>query len=306
MSFLKNFMITNKKKLITHDGSFHADDIFACATLELVLEKKGEEYEVIRTRDPEIIKTGDYVFDLGGEYTADKNIFDHHQKGGAGKRENGIEYASFGLVWKHFGKELTSSEKVFEFIDVRLAAPVDAWDNGMDLVENKYDVSPYLIQHVFGSMRPTWREKDITNDQMFFKCVAIAKEVLQREITQASDAILAEERVMSIYNNAEDKRLIILDEAYPFEYILFSLPEPIFVVYPRATDGTWGVKAVRQDPKTFDNKKNLPTAWSGLRDEELAKITGVEDAVFCHRALFMAVAKSREGAIKLGQIALQS
>jgi len=50
----------------------------------------------------------------------------------------------------------------------------------------------------------------------------------------------------------------------------------------------------------------LPSAWAGLRDAELQKVSGVEDAVFCHRALFTAVARSKEGAIKLAQIALQS
>ncbi len=42
----------------------------------------------------------------------------------------------------------------------------------------------------------------------------------------------------------------------------------------------------------------------GLRDEELQKITGVEDAVFCHKGLFLAVSKSKEGAVKLAELAL--
>ena len=39
-------------------------------------------------------------------------------------------------------------------------------------------------------------------------------------------------------------------------------------------------------------------------DETLQKVTGVEDAVFCHKGLFLAVAKSKEGAIKLAELAL--
>ena len=72
------------KKLVTHNGSFHSDDIFAAATLIIYLEKRGEKYEIIRTRDQEIIKTGDYVFDVGGVYDEATNRFDHHQKGGGG------------------------------------------------------------------------------------------------------------------------------------------------------------------------------------------------------------------------------
>src|SRR3990167_1327152 len=98
------------KKLITHDGSFHSDDVFAAAALSLYLKKKGEAFKIIRGRDERIIKNGDYVFDLGGIYDEKSNRFDHHQIGGAGKRENGLEYSSFGLVWKKFGKKIAGRE----------------------------------------------------------------------------------------------------------------------------------------------------------------------------------------------------
>jgi len=41
-----------------------------------------------------------------------------------------------------------------------------------------------------------------------------------------------------------------------------------------------------------------------LRDKELQKVTGVADAIFCHRSLFLAVVKSKEGAIKLAELTL--
>jgi len=297
------------KKLVTHDGSFHTDDIFAAASLSIYLGNLGETFAIIRTRDEKIINIGDYVFDVGGIYDSNLNRFDHHQTGGAGKHDNGIDYSSFGLVWKKFGLELCGSQKAFDLIDKKLVAPIDAGDNGLDLVTNKYEVSPYFIQNAFSSMRPTWREENLTNDEMFLKCVGMAKEILSREIIQAKDEILAEDLVILIYKNTPDKRIIILDKHYPFENTLNNFPEPLFVICPRKNsegDETWGVKAVREDPKTFKNRKNFPSGWAGLRDEELQNVTGVSDAVFCHRALFLAVAKSKEGAIKLAQIAVES
>lgn len=299
MSFFKK-----KKKLVTHNGSFHADDIFACATLCLVLEKRGESFEIIRTRDPEIIKKGDYVFDIGAIYDPEINRFDHHQKGGAGKRENGIEYSSFGLVWKKFGEELVGSKEATELFDQRLVAPIDASDNGLDLVENKFSVSPYFIQYFFHSMRPSWNEKNLNIDKMFFKSVEIAKEVLTREIIQVEDFILAKEKTKEDYENAQDKRIVVLKEDYHYEDILNKFPEPLFLIYPRREGNSWGVRAVREDPNSFKNRKDFPAEWAGLRDEELQKITGVKDAIFCHRALFLAMAKSKEGAIKLAELAL--
>ncbi len=294
----------NKIKLVTHNGSFHADDIFAAATLSLLLEKKGKAFEIIRTRDIETIKAGDYVFDVGGIYDESINSFDHHQKEFNKKRENGIMYSSFGLVWKKFGKELTESDKIVELIDKHLAAPVDASDNGFDLVEAKYDILPYFIQHFFSSMRPTWRETNVTNDERFLECVKIAKVVLSREIIQAKDSVLAEEKVISIYQNAKDKRIIVLDEDYPYQDILDNLPELLFIIYPRNNDDLWGVRAARKDKTTFKNRKDFPEGWAGLRDQELQKVTGISDAVFCHKALFLAVAKSKEGAFKLAELAL--
>jgi uncharacterized UPF0160 family protein len=309
MKCLKNFMtIQNKKlKLITHDDSFHADDVFACAALGLMLEKKKDSFEVIRTRDKKIIKNAkkdnSYVFDIGGIYDAEQNKFDHHQPGGAGKRENGIEYASLGLVWKKFGPEICGSKKAAEILDKKLIAPIDAFDNGMNLVKNLSDVSPYFIEHFLFSMRPTWKEK-LTNDEMFFKSVEIAKIILTREIIQAQDALLAENAVISIYKSSPDKRIVVLDKSYPYEYILDDFPEPIFVIYPKENKSSWRVKAVKKDPKTFVNRKDFPKAWAGLRDQELQKVSGVSDAIFCHRGLFLAVAKSKEGAVKLAELAL--
>jgi uncharacterized UPF0160 family protein len=304
-------MSTTVKKLITHDGSFHADDVFACATLCLILEKNNEQPEIIRTRDEKIIKDGDYVFDVGGIYDKNTNRFDHHQIGGAGRRmvsegDIAIEYASLGLVWEKFGTVLTGENKITEILDKRLAAPIDAFDNGLDLVENKYDITPYYLQHFILSMRPTWREEGLSKDEMFLKCMEIAKEILKREIIQAQDALLAEKMIHSIYKDTKDKRIIVLDKDYPYEYILNDFPEPLFVIYPRSADSFWGVRAVKKTLKTFINRKNFPKLWAGLRDEELVNVTGVPDAVFCHRGLFLAVAKTKEGAIKLAQIAVES
>lgn len=295
------------KKLITHNGSFHSDDIFACATLCLILEKDNEKFEIIRTRDEEIIKTGDYVFDVGGVYDEEKNRFDHHQIGGAGKGENDIEYSSFGLVWKKFGTQFCESEKITNIIYKKLVAPIDAHDNGMDLILNKYDITPYNIQYFFYSMRPTWREENITDDEMFLKCVKMAKEILSREIIQAKDGVLAQEIIVATYQKTLDKRIVVLDKNYSFDYNLNNFTEPLFIISPRKnTENWWTVKAVREDIKTFKNRKDFPKSWGGLRDEELQKITGISDAIFCHRGLFLAVVGSKEGAIKLAQIAIES
>jgi uncharacterized UPF0160 family protein len=57
---------------------------------------------------------------------------------------------------------------------------------------------------------------------------------------------------------------------------------------------------------TFDLRKSFPESWAGKVDGELAKASGVPDAVFCHNKRFIAVAKSRDGALALVKKALEA
>ena len=299
----------NKKiKLVTHDGSFHVDDVFACATLSLVLENKRKQFLITRTRDEEIIKNANYVFDVGGLYNPELNRFDHHQVGGAGKRENGITYSSFGLVWKKFGTELTGLQEISDFIEKKLVMAVDANDNGIDLYKNNFsDVSPYTLQDVISTFSPTALE-DMEKDNQFLKALAWAKEILKREIKKASDQIEITKIIRSFYEKAKDKRLIVIDKPKVSRYEIWDalqdFSEPLFVVYGDKDD--WSIVAMRREKTGFGNRKDFPKSWAGLRAVELRSIAGVEDAVFCHNNLFLAVAESKEGAIKLAQIAVES
>jgi uncharacterized UPF0160 family protein len=296
------------KKLVTHDGSFHSDDIFACATLCLFLEKNGEKFKIIRTRDEEEIKSGDYVFDVGGIYDEKTNRFDHHQIGGAGKRANGIEYAACGLVWKKFGIELCSSREVVDVIDQKLFSPIDAFDNGISLYKSNFDdVLPFTINDVMSVFSPTSLE-NMSKDEQFLKAISFAKEILQREIKKTGDRIEITKIIQDFYKNSIDNRIVVVDKPKVSRYEVWNalqdFSEPLFVIYGDG-DG-WAAVAMKKEKNSFINRKNFPKSWAGLKDEELENVTGVPGAVFCHRGLFLTVAKTKEGAIKLAQIAVES
>ena len=126
-----------QKIIVTHDSGFHSDDVFAVATVLLVLEKKGEEGIIVRSRDEDVISKADFVVDVGRIYNEENEKFDHHQIGGAGVRENSIPYASFGLVWKKYGEVLCGDSDVQKIMDKSLVQFIDALDNGINLFENK-------------------------------------------------------------------------------------------------------------------------------------------------------------------------
>lgn len=302
--------ITKIKKLITHNGSFHADDIFACATLCLVLEKKGEEFKIIRARDEEIIKTGDYVFDVGGIYDEKINRFDHHQKDGAGARENGIPYSSFGLVWKKFGKDLCGSEEIAERVEKRIVQQVDANDNGFNIIAPIIpNVVPYGIHDVVFAFNPSFKEENPDFDKAFLKAGIFIKNLLLKEIEEAKDQEYIHKYIFRAISNRKDNSpIIVLDEYVPREKIWFEsvdYSDILFIVAPRdIKKESWKLIVLPENIGFFEFRKLLPKSWAGLRGEELQKITRTPDALFAHRNLFMAIVKSKQGAVRLAELAL--
>lgn len=288
------------KIILTHSGSFQADDIFAVAILMLVI---GES-KVVRTRDTDQIALADYVVDVGMVYDPALNRFDHHQPGGAGERPNGIPYASCGLVWKEFGERLAESKEAADLIDLNLMQPLDAHDNGVAIADYRFkNVREYSIVDFLYSFKPTVQANEEELYKVFMQLVEIAKELLGRETAKAKSVIEGEVKVREAYEASADKKIIILPEELPWGRVFAEKPDVLFVVYPR-NDSRWGVRVVQDSG--FVSRKPFPANWGGKRDEELQKITGVSDAIFCHRGLFMAVAETKEGAKKLAEIALNA
>ncbi len=292
------------KRIITHSGSFHTDEVFACAVLWILYDGM---VEVVRSRDPVVWGMADYLVDVGGVYNETIGRFDHHQIGGAGVRRNGIPYSSFGLVWKYCGEKVAGSAYAARMIDERMVQPIDAGDNGVQTFSTNGDISPYLIQNAVNAFRPGWdeiRDSREAVDKSFFDILKFAKRLLRREIVRLHGEEEGTRRTEQAYQDAEDKRIIILDDRYSWYGALCAHSEPLFVIKPSSDGRSWKVEAVRDSMSGFKNKKNLPEAWAGKRDDELARISGVPDAIFCHKERFVAKAGSKDGAIQLAQRAL--
>jgi len=297
--------ITDKKiRIITHSGTFHVDDVFAVAALQLL---HGVEHtEVLRSRDPAVWATGDYVLDVGNVYDATTKRYDHHQHGGAGARANGVPYSAFGLVWKHHGEDLCKSKEVAELLDREIVTPIDMADNGIEVYGNTNpDVHPYLIHRILVVMRPTWKESDV-HDERFMELLPFIRRVIEREIIVASDSIEAVHFVEEAYASAVDKRIVVLDKPYPWQKVLAKTPDALYVVKPKSQGTTWEVECVRGDMHSFLNRKSLPLPWRGFRDEVLSAKTGIPGSVFCHNNGFIAVTTTREGALALAKLAVDA
>jgi uncharacterized UPF0160 family protein len=253
-------------KVITHSGSFHADDVCAVSVLSLLYKKNGSEIEVTRTRDAALIAAGDIVLDVGGKYD-DAKFFDHHQQGGAGARPNGIPYASFGLIWKHFGEEYCGSKNVAEKFDKFFVQGVDAVDNGVNITESKYkDVFPVSLNSIVMSFVPFFDEGENKENEQFMKAVDIFSGIIERYVSFLKKEEEAKALVIDDYEKAADKRIIILKNPYPFQETLSTYKEPLFVIYKSPQSDTWHVKAVSENMESFKVRKSLPEAWAGKNE----------------------------------------
>jgi uncharacterized UPF0160 family protein len=289
-------------RVATHPGTFHADDVFAIAVLGLV----HGPLDVVRTRDEAVQAACDVRVDVGGRSDPAAGDYDHHQKGGAGERPNGIRFASFGLVWREYGERLAGGPDAATAIDERLVQGVDANDTGQTISESLVgDVRPMTVSGVVAAMNPAWDE-ELTPEQedaRFAQAVALATGIVERELAGAAAFARSQQLVRDAIGRAGDPRVIELDRNMPWrEAVVRGAPDALFVVYPKS-DG-WGMQAVPRELGTFANRRDLPAEWAGLSGDELAAVTGVADAVFCHTARFYASARSRDGITELARRAL--
>lgn len=284
--------------VVTHDGNFHADDVFSIAVLKTIFPT----LTLIRTRDKHVISQADIVIDVGNEYDPETGRFDHHQRGGAGARENGIPFSSFGLVWKKYGLDLCAGNQVVaDSVDAGLVSTIDAIDCGyVEGVEQGISLSQTISM-----FNPTWQE-DGNFDECFNEAVEFAQRLLKRFIASASGSAAAKKIVAKAITDADDPRVIILKQYTPWKKTVHSLSDQaLYMIYP-SHSGKWIIQTVPVEPGSFEDRKPLPKEWAGLSGEELQTVTGIEDANFCHNGLFIAGADSFTSVMNMASLALQN
>ncbi|MGA9859344.1 MAG: MYG1 family protein [Solirubrobacteraceae bacterium] len=289
--------------IATHDGSFHADEVFAIAALHLL----GEPVEVLRTRDRDSVAQADVRVDVGLRDDPAAGDFDHHQRDFDGARPNGVRYASFGLVWRAFGaRACDGDQEVADSVDATLVQAVDANDTGQQLTQPLIDgVHPMTISGIIGGFNARWDET-LTHEQereRFDAAVGLARDILAREVAAAAAGRRSARIVRDAIAAADDPRVVVLPVNAPWKQVL--VPETdaaLYVIYPKRQG--FGLEAVPRELGTFENRRDLPASWGGLDGPDLVAATGVQDALFCHAKRFLAVARSRAGIERLAQLAL--
>ncbi len=297
---LKN-LFKKKINVVTHSGTFHADDIFAVALLDLV---NDGNISITRTRDQKIIDKGDVVVDVGMVYDVAKNRFDHHQSGGAGDRGDGIPYSACGLVWKHFGRKLLPNIAEWSMVDQDIIRHIDAGDNGYEsFYSEKLDDHAWDFDKIFKTFNPHSKNPALL-DAQFKKLVTFTKTFLQTYFVKVAEKIAFWDSVEKAYLDATDKRILVLPAGGSHRKPLLNKPEPLFVIFPDSGSTNWIVSAVSLDKATFAVRKKFPENWRGKKGDDFISVSGDAGASFCHNNGHMVVATSFESAMSLTQKAL--
>lgn len=308
--------------IATHSGKFHADDVWAVAVLDMLYPGA----ELIRTRDMERIAKADFAVDVGGEWAPHRGRFDHHQKGFDGARPSGVVYASAGLVWKEYGArcvELIASQmdgyaisieqarQMANSIDTDVVQYLDLSDNGAA----RSAPGGYGLSAVVSGFNPTWIDEQATDGPaasealrltQFRRAMDIIKDVIINQVRYRVGSIRALEQVRQGELLEDGRVLFLKNGALPWAGVVRNeMPKVLFVIGYSINDDRYVLNAVPANPDNFDARLDLPRAWAGLRDADLAAVTGVADAIFCHNKLFIAAARSYQGALVLARQALE-
>ena len=298
--------------LVTHSGAFHADDLFAAS----VLRTLAPQAPIVRTRDGETIEhhrtAGGIVFDVGMAYDHQRRLYDHHQHNPPLRHEeDGLEvpYSSFGLIWKHYGrayldvlvgKDTTGLDSVWAQVDRRMVRRIDMADTNTIPPEEEGLRHPLSITRLLETFTPDFDAPAGHEDEAFETALPIASALLAAKVRTIAADLRAFEQARVAVRNRTDRRWFELPTGMPYlGAVKKEQAQDVLYALMPARDGTWQISAVRQASGEMGCRKPLPAPWAGLRGADLAAVTGVADAEFCHNGRFLAVAGTREGALAL-------
>jgi len=282
---------------ITHSGTMHADEVFATAFLEDYLGNR----KVYRTNNIDYTKVQEntLIYDVG------RGKFDHHQID-ALKRDDGITYCSFGLLWKEFGKDYLKKKSfsnidiLWEYIDKDFIEGIDADDNGFfPKIDAIYKVK--TLSNIIKIFNPSYDSYE-TESEQFIKAVDVAKKIFIEEVLYANGKVMANAIINKILDNLDsNSKYLILDKFLPYEETILNRSDMnnlLFVAFP-SNRGGYVIKTI---PKNLEDKTArvaFPSEWAGLEGKELEEKSKIPGLIFCHTGRFIVSCKDYNTVLKV-------
>ena len=277
-----------RRSVGVHDGSFHADEVTACALL--LLYDLIDSDRIVRSRDLALLSRCEYVCDVGGLYDPETKRFDHHQASYTG------DLSSAGMVGLYLKDQGIVSSATYNLLNATFLTGVDAHDNGRAHVERG---NATFSQIITSFVPPVYDAPKEVLDRAFFEAVNFAlgyiRRVLERFLYIQSCQKKVEESMKA------QERILCFEEAMPWLESFFELGgkdhPALFVIMP--SSGHWKLRGI---PPSLEERMKvrmpLPAQWAGLLNDELVRASGISGAIFCHKGRFISVWKTKEDALQ--------
>ncbi|VDM34403.1 unnamed protein product [Hydatigera taeniaeformis] len=240
-------------KLGTHNGVFHCDELLALAMLRQLPEYHNAQ--LIRSRDPDVLRDCDVVFDVGAEYDPDRHRYDHHQSSFNKTIQDfypnlkpAVKLSSAGLIYAHFGTRVISSilelkstdsevvKAIYPFLYCSFVSEVDALDNGVSMapVPLTYSINTGLSSRV-DRLNPPWNKVD--EDEM--KCFDQAYKLVESELVSTVRDLaetwypartIVKDAMLSRYSVHPSGAILYLSQGCPWKSHFFELEKEMLGV----------------------------------------------------------------------------
>lgn len=279
----------------THDGSFHADEVTACALL--LLFGLIDRNKIHRTRDPEVLERCEYVCDVGGVYDARIKRFDHHQ----------VEYtgslSSAGMILQYLRDKRIIDHAFYDYFNHSLILGIDAHDNGLA----KLEIGFCSFSQVVSNFLPIEYDHSAEKvEDAFLQALSFVEGHLLRLKKRYEYTQKCREKVKKCMEKST--LALVFDESLPWMENFFDLGGEVhpalFVLMP--TGSHWKLRGIPPNLRErMKVRKALPLEWSGLHEEDLRRVSGIEGAIFCHKGRFISIWESKEDALRALHIVLK-
>jgi uncharacterized UPF0160 family protein len=249
----------------------------------------------------------------------------------------GLVYLTFGKdiisVVTGVKKDSSDAEILHKQLYVKLIEAFDGNDNGVDLYDStglesaglkpKYDVTGFSMAAVVKrqfqrkgdekGLEPAQIQK--LEDERFEKASQFVGEQFISELTDLHSSWLpargvVREAFASRYQVHPSGQILVIphkDEGVPWSDHLYSAEEEegkakvLYVLFPEngTADSKWRIRSVSVASGSFKNRKDMPDAWKGLRDEQLSQVSGIPGCVFVHASGFIGGNQTYDGVLNM-------
>lgn len=285
----------NVIEVVTHDGQFHQDEIFACVLLNYFVDS---HLKITRTRNESIISNAKvnneiYLIDVGFDYNFSLNNFDHHQSDFDARSSNGDLYSACGLIWdmlKRKDIELPSGYiigKIDEFVN-----KVDRQDNGIEFFKEV----EFISMHNYASTNGADHPQNIRFNMAYQAAIAYFNNLMNLWSN------LEEIEKLSIYAISQSKNGIIFSEKKLHVNERMNASNNSLLVTKRQ-DSEYAISSLNSGIELdYSIKCPTPESWRGLSKSDLVKVSGFHGMEFSHKNGFFTVVRgTKEHALEIAK-----